>query len=118
MKWISLILLIITLNSFSMTPVKKDDTVPYDGYLFNNEEEKKIRQINEEKIKLEDLNILKDKKIELQDLRINNYQNYVEDTKDLKPLGSWERVGWFFLGVLSTGVGFYTTSKIIKNSNK
>ncbi|HLD91086.1 MAG TPA: hypothetical protein VI911_08755 [Patescibacteria group bacterium] len=112
------LLSLLTTNILAMTPVKKDDKVPYDGYLFTSEEESKLRQTNEEKIKLEDLNVLKDRKIEIQELRLDGYKKYVDETKDLAPMGTWERIGWFFLGVGVTGVGFYTTSKIIKNTSK
>lgn len=111
-KLILILTLLIAFNSFGAKVVKEGQVVPYDGVLFDMEEEKELRQTREDKIKLEQLSVLYKQKIDIQKERIDNFQDYIKKTK---PLTGWEKAIYFGLGVLVTGGTLYISSQLIKN---
>lgn len=107
-----LTIIIIILFSFSamaqkLEKLEKGQTAPFTGVLVDAKQMKKFRQVNEEKklldkknIKLKDLNVLKDQKIELYKKEIT--QTHKELTR-YKTKTFFTNAGYFALGVILTG---------------
>ena len=55
MKYLIIITLIFSANSFAVTPIDEGQKSPETGYIFDKDEEKQVRGINEKRLKLEDL---------------------------------------------------------------
>jgi len=109
-KLLILTLLLTSVNTIAVVPIKAGETAPVSGYIFTPTEEKAVRKIKEEKLKLEDLNILKDRKIVLQDGRIKVLQKRVENLR----FGVWYKVGFFSLGITFSALGVWGASKLLK----
>jgi hypothetical protein len=120
MKKLFLILL-LTFNSFAdsgIVPIKKGEPAPGDGFYITYEQEKKFRLIEEEKLRLEAINItLKDlqitheEQIKLLNMRINSYEDhtsYLEKRLSEARLdGFWNRTIYFVGGMLLMGGSVY-----------
>lgn len=100
-----------SIDTYGVTAIKKGQQSPTDGFVFSKEEEKTVRGYKENSIKLEQLNVLKNEKIDLQDQRITNLKNHIEDSK---PLSTWGKIGYFTLGVVATGLNLYLASKVLE----
>ena len=104
------LLLMSSLNAAEV--VKKGDIVKNDGVLFSKAEEKELRKRDQQRIKLEDLNVLKDQKIDIQNKRIDNLKEHVTD---LESLNRWGKYTWYLIGFVSATASLYIGSKISKN---
>lgn len=113
MKYLVVLGLLFSFTAYGVTPVKKGDIAQSDGYLFSSDEEKKLRQINEENITLKDLQAHQEQKVQILDERVKNYAQYVEEQKKL---GAWEKTAYVGLGIVGTVGALYLSSVILKNS--
>lgn len=95
--------------------IRKGEVAPYDGMIFTEQEADQITKDHQQFLQLKDLQILYKEKIEIQNQRINNLKEYVEDDKNLT---FWGKALYFGLGVLATGAAFYGTSLVLKNVEK
>lgn len=118
-----LILIFCFLLSFGgvageISPIKKGDPSPIDGYVITKEFEKKARQTNEEN------KLLKQKEITLKDLQVVNEQRiefYKENAKQAhkrlqkEKFKSFWKTTFMFIGGIAVGAGvFYMASKVYK----
>lgn len=119
MKFLLVLLTSINLCfALDVTPVKKGDPSPSDGFFVTTESMKKLRKINEEKKILEKENItLKDLSV-INEKRIQTYKMYAEESHKQ---ASWERTkgnfkgaGGFVLGVLATSLAAYAAIRVSK----
>lgn len=117
-------ILIILLFSIShcfaldVTPLKKGELAPSDGFFVTSESMKKLRKINEEKKILEKENITMKDLAVINEKRIVTYKMYAEESHKQ---ASWERtkgnfkgVGGFLVGVLATSLSMYVAVKVVK----
>lgn len=110
MKYIIILSFILSANSFAVIPIKKDQKSPETGYIFNIDEEKQVRGINEKKIKLEDLAVKQEE--------LNNSQNtrIIELEKEVKKnsFTTIQKIIYFGLGILTTSIIIGITNKVSK----
>jgi len=122
---ILLIFLSLGSNVFALDSksVTKGEVVPFDGVIFNNTNANVLRvrllerdtylQLNssyEESFKLTAENFkLKDEQIKL--LGDNNLR-LTKELRSEREIGTWERLGWFTLGVIATSSAVYGVKKI------
>lgn len=106
---LAITLLITSLSAFSTTHIKKGEISPKTGYVITVEEEKNFRKINEDKKILEKLKFVHEEKIELQAKRIENLREFV---KDSSPLSKYQKMGYYFLGVLATSTSVYLAGQL------
>lgn len=109
-KLLTILILVFSFSAYCVTPISKGQVAPHSGYIFTKVEEKKVRKIREQKLKLEDLVILKDKAIDLRDRRIVILEKRVKNNR----LGFWGKVGYFGLGILATSASIYSASKLLR----
>lgn len=101
--------------AIDVTPIKKGESAPQDGFFVDAENMKALRKINEEK------KILTKENIKLKDLALINEQRidtYKEFAKKAEDHASWEKtkgnfkgMGGFIIGVLATSVAAYAAIK-------
>lgn len=115
-----IILFIISFNSFAIdiTPIKKGEASPGDGFFVSTEEMKKFRQINEEK------KLLEQKVLTFGDLAITNEQRidiykkqsdyYEEQYLKQQNKTIWSGIGGFILGAAATSLVAYGTMRALK----
>jgi hypothetical protein len=108
MKYIILLTIFVSNIALGVTPIKKGEVSPHDGYIFTVEEEKALRTRDMQRIKLEELNTLKDQKIELQNEKIKILESHISTS-------SYTKYGYFALGVLTTIGSLYVSSLILRN---
>jgi len=117
LKIIVLFSILVTQVGFAVEVIDEGQPAPYKGYLFNPEEEKQLRVINERKLKLEDLAIKQDEKIASMERVITLQSDRIDllrgELGKEEPLSNWGRFGYFALGVVTTGAMFYLTAKTI-----
>ena len=111
-KLLVLVCLLFSFNSFGAEYLKKGEPAPHNGVLFTDTEEEKLRANNEKLKSLEQLTIVYERKDKLNEERIKNYKEYIQDTKQLNTYG---KIGYFFLGFLASSATLYVSSKIVKN---
>lgn len=109
-----LILLLFTLNitfAQQIAPIKTGERALHDGFLVD----KKFAELataNDKKV-----DIL-EKKVELQDLRINVTEEqakfYKDKAKKEEARSTWKGIGGFVLGVLATSLASYAAIKATK----
>lgn len=104
--------LLLSWSALAVDHVKPGDTVKKEGFVFDVQEEQKVRANNERRKLLEKLVIRLDDKIDLQDYQIDLYKEHVDSTR---PLTKWQKVGYFFLGMAATSASLYVSSKILEN---
>jgi len=83
--------------------------------VFTMKEEKKLRENNNKRLKLEDLRIQHEAKIDIQQKRIVNLKEYVEDHKSLTTAG---KIGWFFIGFLASSTATYVAVKVVNEAKR
>lgn len=116
MKYLLILtLLLSSINAFAVTPIKKGEVSPVDGYVFTPDEEKKLRQINEENITLKDLQVHQEEKTQILEERTKNYKDYVEQQKNLGP---WEKGAYIGLGVGGTVLLLFLATSVVKSAGK
>ena len=116
-----LLIFLLTFSSafaIDVEPIKAGEAAPKDGFFVDAENMKKIRQINEDKKRLEA------QKIKLEDLgrineqRISIYrkesENAYKEASRAKLKGFLGTFGGFVVGVSVTGLAFYVATKVVK----
>jgi hypothetical protein len=118
-----LLIFSISVNAQEVLYLKKGTLAPYNGYLFNEEKASNLKKEMIEKDGLTTENQLLKRKIELNDL---NEQSYIKQ-KDIlekqndrlvneitknKSMSTVERVVWFGLGILATGLAVSGARKL------
>lgn len=110
--------LVFNVYAIDITPIKKGDPSPNDGFFVDAENMKKFRIINEEKkvlevknLKLEDLNYVNEKRIEF-------YKSVADEsrkeTSKAHIKGFIGTIGGFTVGIAVTGMAVYLATKVIK----
>lgn len=108
MKYILILSLVFSLSTHAVIPIKEGQKSPETGYIFNVDEEKQIRTINEKRLKLEDLAVKQDELNKVQSERIVLLEQEVKNSK----LTGWQKVGYVFIGVLTTATAVYLAGKL------
>jgi len=119
MKLLLIILLSIS-NCFAIdvTPIKKGEPAPANGFFIDQPNIKKMRKINEDKkvlerkvTKLEDLAVINEQRVE-------TYKKLSQESEDQliweKTKGNFKGVGGFLVGVLATSLAAYAAIRIAK----
>ena len=119
MKLLLIILLSIS-NCFAIdvTPIKKGEPAPANGFFIDQPNIKKMRKINEDKkvlerkvTKLEDLAVINEQRVE-------TYKKLSRESEDQlrweKTKGNFKGVGGFLVGVLATSLAAYAAIRIAK----
>ena len=116
-----LLIILLTMSqafAIDVTPVKKGDPSPKDGFFVDTENMKKFREINEKKknlekqvVTLEDLGVINEERIKIHKTMLSNTEREVskERTK-----GNLKGLGGFILGVLATSVAAYAAIRVSK----
>lgn len=101
----------------SITPVKKGEPSPHDGYVIDDKMEKKMRQVNEENKKNKELNIKMEQLGVLEESKVNLYKEQVssleKENSSLRTTNNLSIIVYFGLGVLATGLAAYGTMKAL-----
>ena len=103
-----LTILLTSVNSYAVTPIKQGEVAPHSGYIFNKAEEKKARKSVKENITLKDLVIKKNQKIEIQSSRIKILNRRIDSLKTT----TYGRYLYIGLGVLISGLAVMGASKL------
>lgn len=116
-----LIILILTFSTafaIDVKPIKEGDPAPKDGFFIDSENMKEIRQINEDKkrlelqkIKLEDLGRINEQRMTI--YRTEAETAYKEASR-AKLKGFIGTFGGFVVGVGLTGLAVYAATKVLK----
>ncbi len=129
---IKLVLLLSIMLNFSIArcddvlPLKKGDITPKDGLLFPYD---KANDIKRKLIELEDLKSINTSYQKSIDLYKNNQDLYskqvtilldqnkklLDSEQAISQLSTYEKIGYFALGVLATGSSFYVASQILNH---
>ncbi len=115
---IVLLFSISTCFALDVTPIKKGEQAPSNGFFVTTESMKELRKINEEKKILEKENItLKDLSV-INEKRIETYKKYAEESHKQasweRTKGSFKGAGGFILGVLATSLAAYAAIQVSK----
>lgn len=116
-----LLIFCLTISSafaIDVNPIKKGEPAPRDGFFVDPENMKDLRQINEDKKRLEQQNLkLKDLSA-VQNERIGLYKEEVKEQNKAirkeRTKGDIKGIGGFLLGVLATSVAAYAAIKVSK----
>lgn len=116
-----LLIILLTINSataIDITPIKKGEPAPANGFFVDKKNIKKFREINENKKLLEQEN---GKLKSLNQLAINetkiykeNYQEANRQVRVEKFKSDLKGIGGFLLGVLATSAAAYAAIRIAK----
>ena len=121
MLFILFTMTVLTNNVFSAEVLDKGEVAPYKGVIFTVKEEQNLRANNEKRLKLEDLRITYENKMFAQERKIvlqNDRINLLRDgLKDSAKLSTWGKFGYFMVGFISSGVIFYYSAKAINHLN-
>ena len=116
-----LLILVLSYNSYAVTPLKKGEPAPNDGYHFSKKEEEKLRATIENSngkiIKLEQLGVIKDDIINEQKKQVEQYSrtnDRLHKQLEKRPTGFWGKVGYFMLGAVITGLVSYGAARSIR----
>ena len=114
-------LIVITIQcteAGQIIPIKKGEESPITGYVIDNAQEKKFRQINEESKLLEKKAVTLEQLGELHNQRAEYYKSlYVESQKDLQSKEDrnfWTKTIYFVGGIVVTGFISYAAMKYSK----
>lgn len=116
------LMLIPSISLAQVSPIKKGESAPQDGFFITKEQEKKFRQMNEDKKKVEhqnlslkDLQIKQEEKSQILQERLDNRKKQAEDLKeqveDLRTDTFFGRTVYFIGGLLTAGAVGYITLK-------
>ena len=108
MKKLLVLFLVFSLNGYAVTPLKKGQPSPEDGFLFNKQEEKEVRKKNEENKILKGLTIKQDELIKNQDQQIG----LLEGKLKKRDVSGLEKTLYFIAGVLFTSGSVYLAGKL------
>lgn len=108
MKVITALLLVFSLSTYAVTPIKAGEKSPTDGYIFSKSEEKQVREINEKKIALEELAVKQADLIKIQEDRIV----ILEKEVDTRTLTGWEKTGYVIIGIVGTASAVYLAGQL------
>jgi len=89
--------------------------VPYNGVIFTSKEGRELAKNDKTRLKLKDLAVKQEQRIEIQDMRIVQLRGYVEDQDNLSPMG---KLGWGIVGFIGGGIVFYYAGKVVNNVSK
>ncbi len=124
MKYFIIFILVLqTAFAQDVTKLNKDEKAPYEGYLFPPQKASELKDAVIERDGYKLLNHSLEKSLELQKKNIDLQEQKVDivleqnfkltkSLNDERSMTSWERIGWFTLGVLGTGLAVYGASKI------
>lgn len=104
-KLLTILILISFTTSFGVTPLKKGDVAPNDGFLFNKKEEKQLREKNER------LKILEQMRFK-QDELIQNQKKQIGILKRQKVVTGYMKYLYFIGGVLGTSISVYLAGRL------
>ena len=110
MKYLIILSLIFSANSFAVTPIKEGQKSPESGYIFTPSEEKQIRTINEKRLKLEDLSLKQEELNKVQSEKISELEKEVER----RTFTTTEKVIYFSLGIIATSLAISLANKVTK----
>lgn len=110
MKYLIILSLIFSANSFAVTPIKEGQKSPETGYIFTPSEEKQVRGINEKRLKLEDLAVKQEELNKVQSERITELEKEVEK----RSFTTTQKVIYFGLGILATSLAISLTNKVTR----
>lgn len=105
--------------------LSKDQKAPFEGFLFTASKASELKDavIERDNYKLINLSLeksleLEKKNSELQNQKVNvvleQNLNLTKSLNEERSMTNWERVLWFGLGVIGTGLAVYGASKIAK----
>ena len=104
--------------AINITPVKKGEPAPKDGFFVDKENMKKFREINEKKknleqqvATLEDLRVIDESRIKVHKNIINKADREIQKERTK---GNLKGIGGFLLGVFATSVAAYAAIKVVK----
>ena len=106
-----LFIFFISFNLIAVTPIKKGDVAKSDGFIFTKKEERELRKRDMERIQLKDLRVAHNDMLDIQKRQLKMYKNHF----DASYTTPFEKTLWFIGGMLTTGLMFYGTSKILDN---
>ena len=110
MKYLIILSLVFSANSFAVTPIKEGQKSPETGYIFSQSEEKQVRGINEKRLKLEDLAVKQEELNKVQSERISELEKEVEK----RTFTTSEKVIYFGLGILATSLAITLANKVTR----
>ena len=110
MKYLIILSIIFSANSFAVTPIKSGQKSTETGYIFSVDEEKQVRGINEKRLKLEDLSVKQEELNKVQSERIVVLEKEVEN----RSFTNTEKVLYFVGGILATGLILSLVNKVTK----
>lgn len=105
--------------------LSKDQKAPFEGFLFTAPKASELKDavIERDNYKLINLSLeksleLEKKNSELQNQKVNvvleQNLNLTKSLNEERSMSNWERILWFGLGVVGTGMAVYGASKIAK----
>lgn len=115
-----LIILLLTFQAFAIdvSPIKKDQPAPYDGFILDEANLKEMKTINEERkvlkkkvVTLEELGNIKDSKVKLYKEEADYYH---KQAKKEESKSTWKIVGGILLGILATSAAGYVYDRTRK----
>lgn len=107
----------------NVQPIKKGEAANCDGFLFSPETEKKANEAVEDVKYYKELNLRLTKRKELTDKEINildrRLELYIKQSEQLslevhrkRSEDKWQKVIWFSLGVLATGIAVHGAKQL------
>ncbi len=121
----SLITLSLSLNTFAQdaVPLESGQKAPFTGILISNPTANELRSAVVERDGLKSINSSLNITVKLQDdiiARQNHQKTLLLDQNDKlalrlgeeRSVGTWEKIGWFTLGVLATAAAGYSIGQI------
>lgn len=119
MKLLLIILLSISsCFAIDITPLKKGEPAPAQGFFVDSANMKELRKINEQKKLLERENVTLKDLGEINEQRIGTYKKLAQESeKQLireKTKGTFKGIGGFILGVAATSVAAYAAIRFTR----
>lgn len=105
--------------------LEKDKPAPFTGFLFTDEKAKEVRikllerdfyketseSFEKSNSFLKQNSTLKDEQIKI---IMERNDNLAKALRDERSMNTWERIGWFTLGVVATGAALYGLKQVTK----
>ena len=115
MKFLMCILLMLSFSAHAVTYVGDKQIAPYAGYLFSPDEERQVRQNNEERLTLKDLSYHQEQKAQILEERVKGYKEYVDEQNRM---GNWSKFGWIAAGSVGTVLVLFLATSVVKSAGK